>query len=135
MKELTGTDIVSTICRRVFGRRYMACKHIRIAPEEALSALAEVRRRLGDREILTLSGEDTLPDALRLLARIAETGSFDPLRFVTAWERDALRTEVDRTISDITPPPRCLTTLGNLPERLHGSDLGLAICALHIQHG
>lgn len=135
MRELTGSEVVSTICRRVLGREYMACKHFDVAPGEALAALVEIRRLLGDGEVRTLSGEDTLPDALPMLARVAETGSFDPLRFASARERDSLRSELNRTISDITPPPRSSRALEKLPVGLRGLDLGLAIFAFHIQHG
>lgn len=136
-RRLSASEAIDCICRRELGLPLTRCSTGNADLTAVLSAL-EALRDAATNPLETSGdwiGEKEENDVDDTIARMAETGSLDPARFLSSKSRIALRAVIDVAMVEYTLIPVGPHKLRGIPDRLQGYALGLAAVARHALRG
>lgn len=132
-RRLSASEAIDCICKRELGYPLSQCNTGGVSAETVVAALETLLSEIGiPRAGQLLSfGEKEEQDTDDMIARMAETGSLDPIRFLPISSQQGLRTTIQVAMTEYTLMPTGPHKLRDMPDRLQGCALGLAALARH----
>mgnify|MGYP001767293189 CR=1 FL=1 len=132
-RRLSASEALDRICRRELGVPLAKCNTGGVDAETVVAALESLLEAIGNPPVHSLSfvGDKEERETDDTIARMAETGSLDPVRFLSPSSQSSLRATIRLAMTEYQLIPRGPRRLRNMPDRLQGCALGLAALARH----
>lgn len=136
-RRLTASEALDCICRRELGQPHSRCNTGGVSAETVVAALDTLLSEIGIPRAGEISwfGEKEEQDTDDVIARMAETGSLDPVRFLPSSSQQGVRATIQVAMTEYTLIPIGPHKLRDMPDRLQGSALGLAALVRHALRG
>ena len=132
-RRLSASEAIDRICRRELGVPLADCNTGGVDAGTVVAALESLLEaiRVPPAHSLGFIGEKAIQDTDDTIARMAETGSFDPVRFLSPSSQSGLRATIRLAMTEYQLIPLGPRRLRDMPDRLRGCALGLAALARH----
>jgi hypothetical protein len=132
-RRLSASEAIDRICQRELGLPLDKCATGNVSVEAVVAALEELRDIIEPSDAWHgFFGEKEERETDDVVARMAETGSFDPIRFLPIKTQSYLRATISVAITEYRDMPISSRRLCDMPDRLQGCALGLAALACSI---